>query len=988
MAAPQSPEAPGRSVRVFVSSTFRDMGAERDELVKFVFPRLRRLCEERGVTFTDVDLRWGITEEERAEGKVIPLCFAEIHKCRPYLLAVLGERYGWVPDELPEVLGEPWLARETGRSVTELEILHGALRRPELAGQTYFYFRSPEYVDALPEHLQAVHREGPTPEDVMRFGATEATRRAEDRRTRLQSLKQAIRRSGLPLREGFRNPRELGEWVLADLTQNLERRFPFDSKPGPLETEATAHELFARRKGDAVVGREAQLALLDRHAAGSGPPVLVTGAPGSGKSALLGAWAIQYAEANPSAQTLTHFVGASAGSSDLSRMLARLLQEFARRFDIAEQPSATAIEQVVPWWLSLVNGRGRLVLVVDAIHQLSAQAGASPIAWIPDEVPPNIRLVVSADGATKEELLRRGWDELELDPFPANARRDLLATFRDRYGKDMPPGLREEIVAAPNTGSPLFLRSLLEELRVFGSAERLEATARQHLACGGPAQLFERILDRWEADYDRDRQGTVADTLRFLAVARRGLSEPEILDLLGDNAGALPRAGWESFYLAAEPFLGDREGLLSLGHGSFRDAVERRYLNDSDTRSAVHLRVARYFGARPVGSRRAEEQPWQERAAGAWDDLTATLTNVALFDRACADGRQDDWVSFWGSLARRVDPALACTRMVSEAELADLQAEALGRLKRRLSGLLRDLGRHEAAVKLMRSALRWAAPQEGHGDAATELLEADDLAELGRDCLAASLFGDAKDFVTEALGIRERILGPKSVIVAASLNDLGETYRRMGEPARAIPLHERALRSRELTLGPESPAVAESLNNIGCALAELSGFTEAEPLLRRALTTRRSCFGVDHPLVGDALNNLGHTLTRLGRPAEAIPLHESAVRVRERHFGVDHPSVAESLGNLGCALSASGRVREAAACHSRALRIVELVHGPDGPGVLTALNNIATIHFGQGRRLEAIESFRRAVRIAEANLGTAHPTTTFLRRQLALAEEC
>jgi len=30
-----------RTVRVFVSSTFRDMSAERDHLVRFVFPRLR-----------------------------------------------------------------------------------------------------------------------------------------------------------------------------------------------------------------------------------------------------------------------------------------------------------------------------------------------------------------------------------------------------------------------------------------------------------------------------------------------------------------------------------------------------------------------------------------------------------------------------------------------------------------------------------------------------------------------------------------------------------------------------------------------------------------------------------------------------------------------------------------------------------------------------------------------------------------------------------
>ena len=52
----------GRQIRVFVSSTFRDMQAEREELVKRVFPQLRKLCEARGVVWGEVDLRWGITD--------------------------------------------------------------------------------------------------------------------------------------------------------------------------------------------------------------------------------------------------------------------------------------------------------------------------------------------------------------------------------------------------------------------------------------------------------------------------------------------------------------------------------------------------------------------------------------------------------------------------------------------------------------------------------------------------------------------------------------------------------------------------------------------------------------------------------------------------------------------------------------------------------------------------------------------------------------
>lgn len=83
-----------RKINVFVSSTFRDMQTERDELVKRIFPQLRKLCEERGVIWGEVDLRWGITDEQKAEGKVLPICLAEIEHCRPYFICMLGERYG------------------------------------------------------------------------------------------------------------------------------------------------------------------------------------------------------------------------------------------------------------------------------------------------------------------------------------------------------------------------------------------------------------------------------------------------------------------------------------------------------------------------------------------------------------------------------------------------------------------------------------------------------------------------------------------------------------------------------------------------------------------------------------------------------------------------------------------------------------------------------------------------------------------------------
>ena len=133
MSSPTSPgghPAPaGRDqqvIRVFLSSTFRDFMQERDLLVKQVFPSLRRRAQERGVEVVDVDLRWGITEEESQQGKVIGICLAEIERCRPYFIGMLGERYGWTPlpsdypDELFEREHLQWIRdHQGGASVTE-----------------------------------------------------------------------------------------------------------------------------------------------------------------------------------------------------------------------------------------------------------------------------------------------------------------------------------------------------------------------------------------------------------------------------------------------------------------------------------------------------------------------------------------------------------------------------------------------------------------------------------------------------------------------------------------------------------------------------------------------------------------------------------------------------------------------------------------------------------------------------------------------------
>jgi len=45
---------------------------------------------------------------------------------------------------------QSWLRDLHGKSVTELEILHGVLNNPDMAGRASFYCRDPQFVETVP----------------------------------------------------------------------------------------------------------------------------------------------------------------------------------------------------------------------------------------------------------------------------------------------------------------------------------------------------------------------------------------------------------------------------------------------------------------------------------------------------------------------------------------------------------------------------------------------------------------------------------------------------------------------------------------------------------------------------------------------------------------------------------------------------------------------------------------------------------------------
>ena len=208
--------SPSHELRIFISSTFRDLHDEREHLIKNVFPKVRALCRHRGIEFTEIDLRWGLTQEEGTHGRVIRSCLEAIDRCRPYFIGITGSRYGYIP-ELYEIHKDPDLLRSfpwvedaaiNEMSITEMEFRYAALgmnsaaspaAQPPDANRSLFYFRANSEQHA--HHIDS-------PEDTLR----------------LEALKQIIRDGGFSVHE-FADPAILGEKIYEDLVHIIKHDF-------------------------------------------------------------------------------------------------------------------------------------------------------------------------------------------------------------------------------------------------------------------------------------------------------------------------------------------------------------------------------------------------------------------------------------------------------------------------------------------------------------------------------------------------------------------------------------------------------------------------------------------------------------------------------------------------------------------------------------------------------------------------------------------
>ena len=641
-------DLPWITCRVFVSSTFRDFGAERDALVKSVMPRLRGHLERHRIELVDVDLRWGITREAVAAGDAPRLCLEAVESCRPFFLGFLGETYGNPAGTIDAQSRSkhPWLDACEARSLTDIE-MSLALAHPE---QAVFCLRDPRVLDSIPEPARP------------RFQADDP-----EHRRRLTDLKRRVRASDAVILDGYASrwvddaidpfTRAAGaigglERLTAELVDHLRdailrlhgRRDPAGGQDRFARFDASHQRLVDLLARD-FAGRSKELAELEAYLEDADRrPALVIGEPGIGKSCVAAALASRVTSRHPDVRLFVHLFGAGSESLSLRNALERLRRHLARAGREESAPPArpntqeTTAERLRSTLVSIPAGM-RHVMIFDGIDELDGFAGSTEsMAWIPETLPPHVKLVVtrraaepdSDTGTTRDgsqititvdarspdlERRRRSGDlpsstvreiSLELisdEDAAAQIRSSLSLAARSLSDADI-----ARCVRLNEARSPLALRILLETLRGCTSIDDLESTQRRfpRILDRAPretelSKAFVPILDRLAEDAGSQKP---RDVVRFLCATRAGLLERELNQLIGapadDPTVPLVLGRLRPFLLVTDGRYRSRYRYAGMGC-MWSSERPGHWISADD----AHAKLARLFASFPTGERKA-----------------------------------------------------------------------------------------------------------------------------------------------------------------------------------------------------------------------------------------------------------------------------------------------------------------------------------------------------------------------------------------------
>lgn len=681
-----------KTARVFISSTFRDMHTERDYLSKVIFPGIREELKPRGIYLVDVDLRWGITEEESEKGETLKICLDEIENSRPFFIGILGDRYGWIPDVAPSKMLNSTekkivQGKETSEdrfvwenklkagehSVTALEIYYGVLNNLEQKKRSFFYFRDDKFINDVPKEKVSDVKDkdkiqqkklavlkktikdeySDLPENLNDYSAKykglkinwlEIKNSTSQKNIDMEKLHK-IADDGIvdnvEILELNADEKKLvfnntftyldfdylvkfGEQVKEDLLRSIYDEFPADSiELDPLDEETKIHTNFCNDRSHFFVGRENQLQAISNYVIknSSNKALAIVGEPGSGKSALMSKAFSNCNTEDDNTLIIPHFVGCSPSSVDIYRTLNRFCALIVRKFNIElEEGIPDEYNKLIECFKSLVQQipeEGKLIIFIDALNQLSLSHKSHSLNWLPENLSENVKVIISAlPGEVLASIEAKNLPQEKVGALNNKNREEIIRGRLKPYRKDT---LTKEqmalILKKKESGKPLYLTIVAEELRLYGEYERVN----QKIAGFSETieGLFDQIFKRLEDD--TDDINLVKDAMCLFECSRFGLLETEMLQLLKPsvkdaiNMGLidndkesfeLPRKKWSTLFLSVSTYFRspgeDKTGLIDFFHRQMSKAVRKKYLNEK-LEKEYHKKLAEYFHEQAFG---------------------------------------------------------------------------------------------------------------------------------------------------------------------------------------------------------------------------------------------------------------------------------------------------------------------------------------------------------------------------------------------------
>ncbi|QVL53414.1 MAG: tetratricopeptide repeat protein [Cyanobium sp. M30B3] len=977
MAEPTAADVNSREIRVFISSTFRDFNEERRLLATQVFPELNRRARERGVELVEVDLRWGVTQEQVEDGHALEICLKEIERCRPYFIGMLGDSYGSLtPPERQLLMAAPellekrqWLAGQLGElSYTDLEIGHSLelLRDQQLEGRAFFYFRDPAWSDPKANAGEAGWRSDDPPE-----------------RQKLELLRSRIRSSGHPLVEGLQSPQAIADRIKEDLWALIDRQFPEGEQPDALQKEERKHADYRRsrtRPGE-YVGGEGYIQQLEGWIETGRQQILITGESGSGKSALIANWMERHSQSHPADVIYPHHLGCTNDANALRPLLGRLI-DTASQLLLEAEVIREAFAVPEDWWelvakvaetLQTLGRWGqqqtkRWIWVLDGLDRLDPD-DQQALPWLPLNLPAGVQVVASSLACPAREILNeQGYSTLPIEPLAQAEQEQLIQRYLQRYTKELDGGLRQQILSHPLAGSPLFLKVLLEELRQCGRHDTLQQQLGFYLSSQTVDDLYERVLERLENDGSSE---AVRKVMTALWASRAGLTEPELLEIKD-----LKQLQWAPIDLALEKAFGRNGNRLVFDHDYLRIAVQDRYLPTEEQQRQAHSELADWYQSRDGWDERdSEELPWQLREAWRFDDLRDWLLTPWVLARLQWDRGSRETINYWLSVKAEAGGELdELIAAAVEEEIEKRKENAADQIwfVDRIGNLLDEAGLYrELLLRLRTLSLGLEEATEGQ-DEKSMLTSLAWLADAHR---GMGNYDEAERLYLRCLEARERLLGTEHPSTLTTVGNLAGLFMDKGDYQQAEAYYRRDLEASERLLGPEHPSTLTTVGNLAGLFMDKGDYQQAEAYYRRDLEASERLLGPEHPSTLATVGNLGNLYLAKGDYEQAEASYSRCLEAHERLLGPEHPSTLTTVGNLGVLYSDKGAYEQAEAYYRRDLEASERLLGPEHPDTLTTAGNLGSLYWAKGDYEQAEVCYIRCLEARERLLGTEHPST-------------